>query len=167
MRKAGIGGERIAWCAPLRRRKPAIDHATPILLESHFTRSLLRKTTVRLVKGHCRERVTRGAVSKTRLLRPAIANEKPAFVVWLGAEIYFGIGQVDLAIPLVWLAGLRMDKRDFVLEPEQGPRAPIFACGNLPQVVRATDLQDKRARHTMALEKSLSNVVQVLRTSVG
>ena len=47
---------------------------------------------------------------------------------------------------------MRMNKRDLVLKPEQGPFAPILASGNLPHVARAADFQDEHAGNTMASE---------------
>jgi hypothetical protein len=56
-----------------------------------------------------------------------------------------------------------LNKRNFVLKPEQGPLAPVLARGNLPHVARATDFQDKQARNTMAFEELMSDGIQFLR----
>ena len=89
----------------------------------------------------------------------AIADQNLVFVAWSRGGVYFRVRRIDLAIPLVEIAGLRMDKRDFVLEPEQGPFAPVLAGGNLPHVARATDFHDKQAGNTMASEEFVSDAI--------
>ena len=85
------------------------------------------------------------------------------FVAGSRAAVYFGVRPVDRAIPFVGLAGLRMNERNLVLEPEQGPFAPVLARGDFSQVMTATDLEDKKAWNTMALEEPVSDAIQFLR----
>ena len=56
-----------------------------------------------------------------------------------------------------------MNKRDFILKPEQGPFTPILASGSLSHVARATDFQDEHAGNTMTSEEPVSDVIQFLR----
>src|SRR6185369_14584815 len=51
----------------------------------------------------------------------AIDEQNVALVAGSPAGIQFRVCPVDLAIPFVGIAGLRLDERDLVLEPEQGP----------------------------------------------
>jgi len=66
-----------------------------------------------------------------------------------------------LLVPLVEFPRCRLNKCDFVLNPEQGPFAAILACSNLVQAVSVTDLQDKKARNTMALEELESDAISI------
>lgn len=69
--------------------------------------------------------------------------------------------QVDLAIPPVGLARQRMDESDLVLDPEQGPFAPIVTGRDLAEILRAADLQDRLAGNAVALEKAASDACQI------
>jgi len=58
-------------------------------------------------------------------------------------------------------------ERDFILQPEQDPFAPIFADGDLVHIVSAIDLNYRLARHPMALEIGQGNFGEALRLRAG
>jgi hypothetical protein len=96
-----------------------------------------------------------------------MAEANQVFVAGRRPGEYFGVRPVDRAIPSVGFAGLRMDEGNLVLEPEQGPFAPVLAGGDFSQVMTATDLDDEKAWNTMALEEPVSDVIQFLRVTAA
>jgi hypothetical protein len=60
---------------------------------------------------------------------------------------------IEVWAPPVELTRAGSNERDFILQPEHDPLAPIFADGNLVHIVCAIDLNDRLARHSMALEE--------------
>jgi hypothetical protein len=74
---------------------------------------------------------------------------------------------IDVWTPPVELTRAGTNERDFILQPEQDPFAPIFAESNLVHVVSAIDLNHRLARHPMALEVRQGNFGEALRLRAG
>ena len=74
---------------------------------------------------------------------------------------------IDVWTPPVELTRAGTNERDFILQPEQDPFAPIFAENNLVHIVGAIDLNYRLARHPMALEVRQGNFGEALRLRAG
>ena len=77
-------------------------------------------------------------------------SRRPAFTLLNTVEVWIQV--IDVSTPSVELMRAGANERDFVLEPEQDPFAPVLARCNLIQCVGAIDFHYRLARHSMSLE---------------